>query len=67
MKYYVVYSPRGFANELDVKAFDTRAEATTFRSEVDNDINSYSYDPGTPAYRRVIRSYKVEKALYGDL
>jgi len=65
MTYYVVYSPRGFANELNIAEFATRAEASDFRSEVDNDVNSYSIEASSPTHRNLIRSHKREVELYG--
>lgn len=63
--YYVTYSPRGFANELNVAEFSTKKEADEFRSEVENGVNSWTVPTDHPTHKSCVRNHKKEKALYG--
>ena len=63
--FYVVFAPRGFANEILVRSFATKAAADDFRIDTDNDANSWTEEAGTNMHRRAIAAYKANVAYAG--
>ena len=63
--FYVVFSPRGFANEIAVRSFATNAAADDFRVDTDNDANSWTVAAGTNQHRRAVAAYKANVAYAG--
>ena len=63
--FYVVFAPRGFANEILVRSFATKAAADDFRIDTDNDANSWAVAAGTNQHRRAVAAYKANVALHG--
>ena len=63
--FYVVFSPRGFANEIAVRSFATKAAADDFRIDTDNDANSWTEEAGTNMHRRAVAAYRANVALHG--
>ena len=60
-EYNVVYSPRGFGNELALRKFDTLAGAKAFKAGVNSQQDSYALDSTSRWYKSTVRQADAQE------